>query len=206
MATYKLHLSKGTVALSVHIALNEIGADYELIWVDFPSGAQTKPDYLALNPKGRVPTLETPDGILTETSAILGYLAETHTEAGLIPDSIWQRAKLAELHLFLAATAHINHAHKMRGHRWSDDPATYPAMTAKVAENMAENAQLIERDYLKGPYVLGETYSTADMYLFTVSRWLEPDGVDIADFPKLAAFRAHMSTREAVASALEHHT
>jgi len=192
MATYKLHLSKGTVALAVHIALNEIGADYELVWVDFPSGAQTKPDYLALNPKGRVPTLETPDGILTETSAILGYLAETHPEAGLIPDSIWQRAKVAELHLFLAATAHIT--------------ATYPAMKAKVTENMAENAALIERDYLKGPYVLGETYSTADMYLFTVSRWLEPDGVDIADFPKLAAFRAHMSTRAAVASALEHHT
>ena len=206
MATYKLHLSKGTVALAVHIALNEIGADYELVWVDFPSGAQTKPDYLALNPKGRVPTLETPDGILTETSAILGYLAETHPEASLIPDSIWQRAKVAELHLFLAATAHINHAHKMRGHRWSDDPTTYPAMKAKVTENMAENAALIERDYLKGPYVLGETYSTADMYLFTVSRWLEPDGVDIADFPKLAAFHAHMSTRTAVASALEHHT
>ena len=204
MAKYTLHLSKGTVALAVHIALNEVGADYTLAWVDFPSGAQTKPDYLALNPKGRVPTLETPDGLLTETSAILGYLSETH--AHLMPDTIWERAKLAELHLFLAATAHINHAHKMRGHRWSDDPSTYAAMKAKVPENMTENAALIERDYLKGPYVLGDTYSTADIYLFTVSRWLEGDGVDMAQFPKLTAFRDMMAQRPAVASALELHT
>ena len=201
MATYKLHLSKGTVALAVHIALNEVGADYDLIWVDFASGAQTKSDYLALNPKGRVPTLETPDGILTETSAILGYLAETH--AHLMPDTIWERAKLAELHLFLAATAHINHAHKMRGHRWSDDPDSYAAMKAKVPANMTENAALIERDYLKGPYVLGAQYSTADIYLFTVSRWLEGDGVDMTQFPKLTAFREMMAQRPAVASALE---
>jgi len=203
MATYKLHLSKGTVALAVHIALNEVGADYDLIWVDFASGAQTKSDYLALNPKGRVPTLETPDGILTETSAILGYLAETH--AHLMPDTIWERAKLAELHLFLAATAHINHAHKMRGHRWSDDPDSYAAMKAKVPANMTENAALIERDYLKGPYVLGAQYSTADIYLFTVSRWLEGDGVDMTQFPKLTAFREMMAQRPAVASALELH-
>lgn len=204
MARYKLHLSKGTVALSVHIALNEMGAEYELIWVDFASGAQTKPDYLALNPKGRVPTLETPDGPLTETSAILGYLAETHSH--LMPDTIWERAKVAELHLFLAATAHINHAHKMRGHRWSDDPGTYAAMKAKVPANMSDNAALIEKDYLKGPYVLGERYSTADIYLFTVSRWLQGDGVDMSQFPKLTAFQDRMARRPAVASALALHT
>ena len=204
MATYRLHLAKGTIGLAVHIALNEVGADYELAWVDFASGAQSKPDYLALNPKGRVPTLETPDGLLTETSAILGYLAETH--AHLMPDTIWERARVAELHLFLAATAHINHAHKMRGHRWSDDPSTYEAMQAKVPTNMTENAALIERDYLKGPYVLGTQYSTADIYLFTVSRWLEGDGVDMTQFPKLTAFREMMAQRPAVASALELHT
>jgi len=65
MAKYTLHLSKGTVALAVHIALNEVGADYTLAWVDFPSGAQTKPDYLALNPKGRVPCFSRPPPIST---------------------------------------------------------------------------------------------------------------------------------------------
>jgi len=79
-------------------------------------------------------------------------------------------------------------------------------MKAKVPENMTENAALIERDYLKGPYVLGDTYSTADIYLFTVSRWLEGDGVDMAQFPKLTAFRDMMAQRPAVASALELHT
>ncbi len=206
MAAYRLHLSKGTVALAVHIALNEVGAEYDLVWVDFASGAQGKPDYLALNPKGRVPALETPDGILTETSAILGYLSESFPDAGLMPDDIWGRAKLAELHLFLAATAHINHAHKMRGHRWSDDPDTYPAMRAKVPANMTENAALIEQNYLAGPYVLGERYSTADIYLFTISRWLEGDGVDMAQFPALSAFLDRMSARPAVASALELHS
>lgn len=206
MSKLRLHLAKGTVALAPHIALNEVGADFELVWVDFASAEQTTPAYLAINPKGRVPALETPDGILTETAAMLNYISVRHPAAALTPQNVWPRAKMEELFLFLAATVHINHAHKMRGHRWSDDPATYPAMQAKVAQNITQNAALIEADYLKGPYVLGETFSSADIYLFTIARWFAGDGADMSAFPKLSGFMAMMSDRPSVAKALALHT
>ncbi len=205
MSDLRLHLAKGTVALAPHIALIEAGATFDLVWVDFASAAQTKPDYLAVNPKGRVPALETPNGVLTETAAMLNYISALHPAAGLTPDDIWTRAKMEELFLFLAATVHINHAHKMRGHRWSDDPTTYPAMQAKVAQNITENAALVERDYLAGPYVLGDAFSNADIYLFTIARWFAGDGADMSAFPRLDAFLDMMSARPSVETALAMH-
>lgn len=206
MSDLRLHLAKGTVAVAPHIALVEAEADFDLVWVDFTSGQQTSAEYLAINPKGRVPSLETPNGILTETAAMLNYISTLYPAARLTPEDHWQRAKVEELHLFLAATVHINHAHKMRGHRWSDDPATYPAMKAKVAQNMTENAVLLERDYLKGPFVLGDQFSSADIYLFTVARWFAGDGVDMSTFPRLSAFLAMMAARPSVETALKLHT
>ena len=81
----KLYYSPGSCALASHIALAEAGASYEPVRVDFSSGEQQKPDYLAINPKGRVPSLITDDGTLTETPAILLYIAQKYPEAGLAP-------------------------------------------------------------------------------------------------------------------------
>ncbi|PTX55725.1 glutathione S-transferase [Litoreibacter ponti] len=201
----RLHLAKGTIALAAHIALEESGLAFDLVWVDFATGEQRTEAYLAINPKGRVPALETDHGILTETSAMLGLIAEMAPEAGLMPGDMWARAKVAELHLFLAATMHVNHAHKMRGSRWADDPAAHKAMQAKVTENMTDNAALIERDYLRGPWVLGAQYSTADIYLYTIARWLEGDGVDLAPFPTLRAHMGAMEARPAVEKAIALH-
>lgn len=201
----RLHLAKGTIALAAHIALEESGLDYELVWLDFAKGDQRSNAYLAINPKGRVPTLETEHGILTEAAAILAYISEMAPDAKLLPKDIWSRAKVAEMQLYLASTVHVNHAHKMRGSRWADDTAAHEAMRAKVTENMTENASLIEAEYLTGPWVLGDTYSTADIYLYTIARWLEGDGVDLAPFSKLRAHMAAMEARPAVKSAIALH-
>ncbi len=205
MSELRLHLAKGTVALAPHIALNEANASYELHWIDFSKAEQTQDTYLAINPKGRVPALETEQGILTETAAMLNYISACHPEAALTPQDPWQRAKMEELFLFLAATVHINHAHKMRGHRWSDDPDTYPAMQAKVAQNISENADLIENDYLVGPFAMGDQFTSADIYLFTIARWFAGDGADMSRYPRLSAFLSMMAKRPSVASALKMH-
>lgn len=202
---YKIFFAPGTVALASHIALAEAGADYEAIQVDFANAAQTKPDYLAINPKGRVPALVTDKGILTETPAILLYIAQRFPEARLAPlDDIHRLAGMQSINSYLCSTVHVNHAHRMRGKRWVEETETtaIEAMQRKVKSNMNDCFHLIEDKMFQGPWVMGADYSVADAYLFTVGNWLEGDGLDLADFPKLAAHRARMTDREAVKRAL----
>lgn len=192
-----LHVSPNSIGLAVHAALEEAGATYEVVWLDLSKGQQTSADYLALNPKGRVPALVTKDGILTEALALLDWIAQTHPEVGLMPTDPWQAAKVREMMAYLASTVHIAHAHKLRGHRWADDPATHDAMRAKVAENMAASAAYMQ-DRLHGDWV-GPTFSVADVYLWTMMRWMEGDGVPLANYPALDAHSARVAARPAVA-------
>jgi glutathione S-transferase len=189
--------------LASHIALEEAGADYEARRVDFSTAEQTKPDYLAVNPKGRVPALLTDRGVVTETPAILTYIAETHPAANLAPrGDAFAFAQLQSFMNYLCSTVHVAHAHGRRGARWADDPAAHEAMRAKVASNMTACFELIENRMFEGPFVMGEAYSVADPYLFTIAGWLESDGVDPALFPKVLDHRNRMTTRPAVARVL----
>ena len=199
----KLFYAPGTCSLASHIALEEAGADYEARRVDFSTAEQTKPDYLAVNPKGRVPALLTGRGVVTETPAILTYIAETHPAANLAPrGDAFAFAQLQSFMNYLCSTVHVAHAHGRRGARWADDPAAHEAMKAKVASNMTACFELIENRMLEGPFVMGEAYSIADPYLFTIAGWLEADGVDPALFPKVRDHRNRMTARPAVARVL----
>lgn len=199
----KLFAAKGTCATASHIALEEAGAEYELAKLDFAQSQQRTPDYLAVNPKGRVPALATDRGVLTETPAILAYIAQVFPAAKLAPlDDPFAFARLQAVNAYLCATVHVAHAHRMRGSRWADDAAAQEAMKRKVPGNMTECFALIEAEMLQGPWVMGEGYTICDPYLFTVSRWLEGDGVDIAQFPKVADHFRRMGERPAVQAAL----
>ena len=199
----KLFYAPGTCSLASHIALEEAGADYEARRVDFSTAEQTKPDYLAVNPKGRVPALLTDRGVVTETPAILTYIAETHPAANLAPrGDAFAFAQLQSFMNYLCSTVHVAHAHGRRGARWADDPAAHEAMKAKVASNMTACFELIENRMIEGPFVMGEAYSIADPYLFTIAGWLEADGVDPALFPKVLDHRNRMTARPAVARVL----
>src|SRR5690606_16181301 len=106
----------------------------------------------------------------------------------------------------LASTVHVAHAHRPRASRWADEPEAQAAMQRKVPANMRDCFAVIEHHYLanadQGPWVLGERYSVADGYLFTVAGWLRSDGVDIAEFPKVQAHSQRMAQRPAVQQAL----
>lgn len=199
----KLFYTPGTCSLASHIALEETGIDYSAVPVDFSMAEQTKPDYLAVNPKGRVPALVTDRGTITETPAILTYIAQSVPQAKLAPlDDAFEFARIQSFLSYLCSTVHVAHAHGRRGARWADDPTAHEAMRAKVASNMTDCFQLIETTMLAGPFVAGETYSIADPYLFTIAGWLEPDGVDPARFPKVLDHRNRMTQRPAVARVL----
>lgn len=188
-----LYYAPSTCALATHLALEYAGANYKTVRLDFAKQEQRSPQYLQLNPKGRVPALVTSEGTLTETPALLQYVAQTHPGAKLAPlDDPFLMAKVNEFNNYLCATVHVAHAHLRRGHRWVDDDAAVEAMKKKVPQNMAECFEMIEGQMLKGPWVLGEQFSICDMYLFTIAGWLKGDGVDIERFPKVAALRKRM--------------
>ena len=185
-----------------HIALEEAGANYEARRVNFAAGEQRSPDYLKLNPKGRVPALATDEGMLTETPALLVYIAQTHHAAKLLPDGAFALAKAQAFNSYLCSTVHVHHAHKARGARWSDDAAVVDAMKLKVAQNMGECFGMIEANMFAGPWVMGAQFTICDPYLFTIARWLEGDGVDPARFPKVLDHRNRMAARPAVVRVL----
>jgi glutathione S-transferase len=200
---FKLFYAVNTCALASHIALEEAGTDYEIRRVDFGRNEQRGPEYLKVNPKGRVPALITEQGVLTETPAILAFVAQNFPKARLAPlDDAFAFARVQAFNSYLCSTVHVAHAHRMRGYRWADDTVAIEAMKRKVPQTVGECFALIEREMFAGPWVMGETYTICDPYLFTVAQWLEADGVDVSRLPRIADHRSRMSQRPTVINAL----
>jgi glutathione S-transferase len=199
----KLYYAPGTCALASHIALAEAGAPYTTEKVDFKTNQQNSPEYLGINPKGRVPSLVTDRGILTETPAMLAFIAQSHPQAKLAPfDDPFAFAQVQAFNSYLCATVHVAHAHKGRGYRWATDETSFADMKRMVPKSVGAGFALIERNMLRGPWVMGETYTICDPYLFTIARWLEGDSVDLAALPKVADHRKRMAERPAVRQAM----
>ena len=194
----QLYYAPRTISVAVAIALEEAGLEYEAIRLDFAEAEQTKPAYKQINPKERVPALAVDGGILTETGALLDYIAAKAPEAGLVPDDPIMAARMREVMYYLASTMHVNHAHKLRGPRWADKKASWKDMKDKVPQTMTASCDYISSNGLRGPFVLGEAFSVADAYLFVVCSWLEGDGVDVSAFSKIVAFREAMEARASV--------
>lgn len=153
----KLYYAPRTCALASHIALEEADADYEAVRISFADNEQNGPDYLAVNPKGRVPALVTGRGVLTETPAILAFIAQSFPQARLAPEDPFAFAEVQAFNSYLCSTVHVAHAHRVRGARWADDPAALEAMKRKVPQSVGDCFALIEREMLAGPWVMGET-------------------------------------------------
>ena len=199
----KLYYAAHTCALASHIALEDAGAEYSTVRINFAAHQQRSPEYLAINPKGRVPALVTERGILTETPAMLAFIAQSFPKAKLAPlDDPFRFAEVQAFNSYLCSTVHVAHAHRMRGTRWADDPAAIEAMKRKVPDSVGACFELIEQKMLQGPWVMGDSYTVCDPYLFTLAQWMEADSVDIARFPKLRDHRHRMSERAAVRKAV----
>lgn len=201
-----LYYSKMSCAYAPHILLYDADAEFTVMPVDFEKDEQNKPSFLAVNPKGRVPALVTPQGILTENPAILLYIAQSHPDKQLAPTNPFLLAQAQAFNMFIATTVHVAHAHRHRGYRWADDEAAQASMRAKVAENMTRYAQMIEDHYFIGPYVLGDRYSLCDPYLALIIRWFGGDGVELDHFPKLKQHDAMMRARPSVQAVMPFYT
>jgi len=197
------YYAPGTCARAVHIALEDAGAVYERRRLDFAKAEQRSPEYLKINPKGRVPALVTERGALSETPALLVYIAQTHPDAKLAPfDDAFAFAQMQGFAAYLASTVHVAHAHRPRGIRWADEPSSLEDMKRKTPANMRDCFGLIQRELFVGPWAMGAAYSVIDPYLFTVAGWLGSHGVDIEEFPAIAEHSRRMSARDSVRRAL----
>lgn len=195
----KLYFSPMACSLSPHIALREAGLDVELVRVDLKSHTLVSDgsDFAGINPKGYVPVLELDDGTrLTEGPAIVQYIADLKPAAGLAPQNgTLPRYRLQEWLTFINSEIHKGFGPLFRPTTPDDVKAAARETLAKRLDYVA--AQLKDRDYL-----LGDRFSVADGYLFTVLNWGQWTGVDIARWPALQAFQQRIGSRPAVQAAL----
>lgn len=199
----RLYYSPNSCALAVHIALEEAGVPYDLTLVDFSAQEQRSAWFLALNPLGRVPVLETDHGLLLEVPAILAYIASIRPEKNLSPTDSFEAARLFSFNAFMSSTAHVNFAHFFRPERWADDTAARASMRSKAVQNYSDSLHLIDSRMLIGPWVLGKQFTTADPYLYLMSRWLKRIDLDVSDFPNVRDHFQRMGARPSVQRALE---
>lgn len=194
----KLYYSPGACSLSPHIVAHEIGIPLELEKVDTKS-KQTEHgnDYLAINPKGYVPALRLDDGaLLTEGPAIVQYLADQKPESGLAPaNGTLARYRLQEVLGYINSELHKTYS-----------PMFSPTVTAEVRADreayLRKRYAYIEQILSKQPFLLGDQFSAADAYLFTVTNWARVLKLDLSEFPNLMAFQKRVAERPAVQAAM----
>lgn len=198
----KLYYATGTCSLSPHIVANEAGIPLELVRVDIrksPHVTEAGSDYSVVNPNGYVPALALDDGtVLTEGTAIVQYLADLKPESRLVPPAgTPQRVELQSWLNFIATELH-----KMFS-PWLFHPE-YGAQSADVARaKIAERLASVERHLAAGrPFLLAESFTAADAYLFTIVGWSNFAKVDLSNFPHLRDFMARVEARPAVQQAM----
>ena len=195
----KLYYYPGACSLAPHIVAREAGIPLTLEKVDLANRTtETGANYLAINPKGYVPALGLEDNsVLTEASAIIQYLADSQSAAGLAPAAgTIERYRLLEWLGFISTEIH-----KGFGPLWN--PATPDAVKTATKERLATRFAYLDEALGKQPFLMGDKFTIADAYLFTVVNWTNFHGIDLSPFPNLQAFQARVSARPAVQQALE---
>lgn len=201
----KLYYAPNACSLAPHIALGEAGATFEPVRLDLKRGDQRSSDYLAINPKGRVPALVTDWGTLTENPAILGFIAQSYPHAQLKPEgdlfAFWQ---MQAFNMYLATTIHVTFSHLFRAERYADSQEAQSEIKSKVASSLALYWKVIENQLSDGrPWVMGSHYTVADPYLYVFARWLERQGAGgIGRFSHTRAHANRMQERQAVKNVL----
>lgn len=195
----KLFYTPGTCSLSPHIALREAGLGFTLVRVDIKTHQlEDGSDYQAINPKGSVPALEIANGeCLTEGPAIVQYIADQVPASNLAPaNGTLARYRLQEWLNFIGSEVH-------KGFSPLFSPATVEATRASCKSRLAERLGWVDQQLAGKNYLLGDTFSVADGYLFAVTNWAGHTGVEIGHLAHLQAWRARVSARPAVQEALK---
>jgi glutathione S-transferase len=197
-----LYYSPAATSFAVHVALEEAGVEFALHEVSLKSGQQRTAEYLAVHPLGRVPALRLPSGaVLTETPAILGYVADTVPERALLPSEAWPRAQAAEwLSLFVSAL-HPTFIGFFLPSRFGEGADLHAALARESRTRFFELLRHVERRLPDGPFVLGDRFSLCDPYAAMFFMWARYFGFACETLPKYAALYERIAARPAFAKA-----
>ena len=168
----KLYYASGACSLGIHVLLNEVGADYELVKLDMRAGDLQKPEYLAVNPKGKVPAMMLDDGtILTEWPALATYIAATHPQAHLISSDPVIAARTLEAVMYINGTVHLaGFSRVMRPAVFSPNPEEKDAVRMQGKKIFGDGLALVSATLADQDYLMGD-FSFADAALFYVTFW-----------------------------------
>ena len=203
----KLYYSPGACSLAPHIALEETGAEFEPVLVKLADGAQRAPEYLAVNPKGRVPALADDGFVVTENPAILRYIAIKHPGVALWPAAPADEARCLEWLAWCASTIHVAYAHVRRPERYATSDVAKADVVERGRETCRDVWRQVETRFAASSldWAAGADYSVADPYIFTFWTWGRAAtlGYDMPrDFPAWTAHAERMGARPAVQRAL----
>ena len=198
----KLYYAPGACSLASHIALEESGLAYETERLILMNGDQRKPEYLKLNPRGRVPTLVVDGKVLTENMAILTYVAGGYPKAKLWPRETWDQAKAVSTMAWLSNTVHPTYGHLLRPARYVDEEPAQEAVKAK-AKTMYEGYLREIDGLLEGrKWMIGEHYTVVDGYLVVFYRWGNRAGMPVKSMKNYTALIERLVQRPAVAKVM----
>lgn len=195
----KLFYSSGACSLSPHIVAHEAGIELRLQKVDLKTKTiATEGDYLNINPKGSVPALQLDDGqVLTEGPVVVQYLADLKPAKGLAPPAgTMARYRLQEWLGYINSELHKTYSPLFR--------AETPAETrADRLAYLVRRYGIVEKQLAAQPFLMGESFTVADAYLFTVTNWAGKVQFDLSPFPNVRAFQERVAARPAVKAAMQ---
>lgn len=204
---YTLYSRRGTAGFAVEALLEEIGAPYELIDIEARSGSQTPEAFRALNPLGQVPALVLPGGtVLTESAAIMIYLADAHADAGLGPrQGEVGRAPYLRWLVFLATNLYISFRHVYHADSYAP-LAQGEAVSQMARQSVLRDFRLVEAALDPGPYILDDRFSAADIYLAMFPDWHWDCAALLVDLPRISRLRDIVMARPAIAPVHARHS
>ena len=194
----KFFYAVGSCALASHIALEEAGADYEAVRLEFAAGDQRKPEYLELNPRGRVPTCVVDGNVITENVGIMSYFAGGHPEAGIWPRDTWHQALAISTMAWLSNTVHATYGHLVRPARYVDGEAHQEAVKEKARASYFDCLKEIDRLLSGRKWCIGSHYTCVDGYLLVFYRWGNRQKMPVRELGNYSAHADRVLARSAV--------
>ncbi len=198
----KFYYAPGACSLATHIGLEESGAKYDGQKIAFANNEQKTPEYLKINPRGRVPALVVEEGTIVENTAILDYIAGKYAPQ-LMPKDPVQRARAISLMAWLSNTVHPNFTHIGRPERFATDIAVFDHLKATGRENFHANLKEIDGLLAGKQWMVGDAFSVVDGYALVFYAWGKRIGLPMADLKNYTAWKERMMARPAVMRVLE---